>query len=386
MNRLVMLLHPAFLAGFRLGDWLRFLSRNHWRIELMCWPRALIATCASALTSLLSLFEPSPASHSVADPVFILGLARSGTTHLHRLLALHPEFSAPSRLECYNPHTFLLLHRLGVADLANRIPLDSRTIDRVQVGWRTPEEDEYGIFLMTGSDSYRSAVFPRNDPGLSSGLGSPAPPAACLRWQQALETLHGKLAWCHGKRLVLKSPTHTFHIPDILSVFPNARFVTVIRNPITHFQSFRAAFGQAQPAYEGWGSLQNRPAVNDSILLDQLTCQIAKYVADRRLIPAMHLVEIRHEDLVADESGTIAFILESLALPRWESVAHTLHQRREEERLYTRNSHAPLSPDLESRVRAVYEPLQAYAGSYAFDSSRHACHRTEPADKAPPLM
>ena len=40
-------------------------------------------------------------------PLFILGHYRSGTTHLHNLLALEPQFSAPNFFQALNPHTFL---------------------------------------------------------------------------------------------------------------------------------------------------------------------------------------------------------------------------------------------------------------------------------------
>ena len=43
----------------------------------------------------------------VEAPLFILGHYRSGTTHLHNLLALDPQFAAPTVFQVLNPHTFL---------------------------------------------------------------------------------------------------------------------------------------------------------------------------------------------------------------------------------------------------------------------------------------
>ena len=44
----------------------------------------------------------------VEGPVFVLGHWRSGTTLLHEILALDPQFEAPTTYQCLNPHSFLL--------------------------------------------------------------------------------------------------------------------------------------------------------------------------------------------------------------------------------------------------------------------------------------
>jgi len=41
------------------------------------------------------------------DPVFVLGLPRSGTTLLHQLLAADPQFLAPDTFQVFHPTSFL---------------------------------------------------------------------------------------------------------------------------------------------------------------------------------------------------------------------------------------------------------------------------------------
>ena len=65
----------------------------------------------------------------VEAPLFILGHYRSGTTHLHNLLALDPQFAAPTFFQALNPHTFLSTERF-VAPVADRLIARRRTRTR----------------------------------------------------------------------------------------------------------------------------------------------------------------------------------------------------------------------------------------------------------------
>jgi len=106
--------HP--LQGMTLGDWWALLRRHHFAIDLQRLPRALVQTVVSASNSVNARIERGrfgrriEAAH-VEAPLFILGHYRSGTTHLHNLLALDPQFAAPTFFQVLNPHTFLSTER-----------------------------------------------------------------------------------------------------------------------------------------------------------------------------------------------------------------------------------------------------------------------------------
>ena len=65
----------------------------------------------------------------VEAPLFILGHYRSGTTHLHNLLALDPQFASPTFFQVLTPHTFLTNERFA-APLADRLIVRRRTRTR----------------------------------------------------------------------------------------------------------------------------------------------------------------------------------------------------------------------------------------------------------------
>jgi Sulfotransferase family len=102
--------HP--LEGMTLGDWWSLLRRHRFAIDPQHWPRALVQTAVSLSNSVGARFERRRFGRRIdatqlQPPLFILGHYRSGTTHLHNLLALDPQFAAPTFFQALNPHTFL---------------------------------------------------------------------------------------------------------------------------------------------------------------------------------------------------------------------------------------------------------------------------------------
>ena len=350
-------MHPAIFMGFSGGEFLRLIRGQH--IDPVFWPKAALATLCGAATSMLAVLERRWEQQLPVDednwrrPVFLLGLPRSGTTHLFELLASSQLFAYPTRLDCLNPHTFLTLRKMGVARLLARRKLRSRVIDNVQVGWMQPEEDDLAIFALTGLRGCVWRVFPRDTSAERAGeffIDAAAPEAR--EWKQALRRFTRKLSALHRKPLLLKSPSHTTKVAEILSVFPEARFVTIFREPRSHFQSYRAMFGSNAT---GWEDLQVRPPREDHEFLKVIGRQLRHYFATRSLIPKGQLVEIRHEDLLAHSKKTLEAVFGSWG----QSVPSELFARlgKQEAKLYQRNSYLPLGAEISEAIYAAYAPL-----------------------------
>ncbi len=115
--------HP--LQGMTLGVWWALLRRHRFAVDLRHWPRALVQTGLSASNSVNARIEQWRFGRRIAGariqaPLFIIGHYRSGTTHLHNLLALDPQFAAPTFFQTLNPHTFLSTEQ-WVAPVADRL-------------------------------------------------------------------------------------------------------------------------------------------------------------------------------------------------------------------------------------------------------------------------
>lgn len=155
-----------------------------------------------------------------ADPVFILGLWRSGTTVLHELVNACGGWATPQTWQCFHPSTCFLTGPPAHASAVKR-PMDEGVI--VAQG---PQEDEFALLLLGESSIYRGLIDPRRL--LECGEASWSDDGAGLqRWQEFVRGV----AAAGSARLLLKSPGHTFRIPKLRGLFPQARFIWIGRHP-----------------------------------------------------------------------------------------------------------------------------------------------------------
>jgi hypothetical protein len=153
-------------------------------------------------------------------PVFILGLWRSGTSALHELLTAATGWQTPQTWQCFNPSTFLL-SGAPAADKSTARPMDAGRI--ASFG---PQEDEFALLLLGAASVYRGFIDPRRLLECARSLEdySAEPPA---RW---VDFLRGVTAQATKDRLLIKSPSHTFRLPMLRSLFPNARYIWLGRD------------------------------------------------------------------------------------------------------------------------------------------------------------
>jgi hypothetical protein len=253
----------------------------------------------------------------VAPPLFILGIWRSGTTHLHNLLAQDDRFAYPTTYQVFYPHTFLTTEQRNARLVQFFLP-PKRPQDNVALGVQEPQEDEFALCCLTGRALPMAWAFPRraNHYGRYLTLRK-ASAGEVAEWTSALAGLVQKLAFKYGKLLVLKSPGHTCRIRLLLDLFPQAKFVHIHRNPYDVFRSTQHMVRTVTP----WWALQ-RPDYSD---LERRTLQqygevYEAFFEERGLIPKGHFHEVGFEALEADPIGQVRGIYEALDLPDFGHV------------------------------------------------------------------
>ena len=308
---------PRFLSGFRMRDWLRMLYSHEFRVDPPFWPRALLATVGAGVTSILARFEePLARGHVDSDlwerPVFILGLPRTGTSHLFELLSESPDLCFPTRFDAFNPHTFLLLRRAGVFAVLAKLPKFKRAMDNLRVGWDSPEEDIVALTVLTSTGERIPQIFPRD----SSWIWNSAKIDSRKREQsieimQALRAFSRKLVLLHSKRVLFKTPGHIARVREILQVFPKAKFVAVFRNPLHQAASIKNIRQSGNPF---WCALQWPRGVKNNLAFEHQGAGLREYFESRALIPPGNLVEITFEELISDRVRTIQKLCAALTL------------------------------------------------------------------------
>lgn len=248
----------------------------------------------------------------VAPPVFVLGHWRNGTTYLHNLLCKDPNHTCPRAYQTLIPGSFLLrrLNRF----VRNRQPVyNTRPMDNVAFSLMEPWEDEFILHALTGLSPYARVLFPKSLGPLRGYRYPDWQSAAEVRtWQQALIRLLKRLTVHERKQVVLKSPPHTGRIRELLEIFPEAKFIHIIRHPYDVFCSnlklwrdaFRLSFLQDVTEME----------VIEMVLATYEQVY-ERYHRDKRLIASSQLVELKYEELIADPLHQLEAIYRRLKLP-----------------------------------------------------------------------
>lgn len=306
-------------AGLPFPCWLRLLVRNRFAVERPFIPTALANTVLSLLFSTLGVVQQMRYGWRVAatpigePPLFVLGIWRSGTTYLHNLLSLDPRHTSPTMYQCLMPNHFLLTEKF----VTRRFPLQGkRPMDNMTVTWDQPQEDEYAMLMMGQPSFHLSLAFPNHPRVHLDYLDlDDVPPRARNAWKHALLSFLKRVVYRRPGRLVLKSPEHTARIPTLLELFPDARFVHIVRNPYVVYTSLvkmmRAVFehfGMQRPLYEG---------LEEFIFTTMPKC-LDKLEKGRRLVDPSRFCELHYEDLVRDPIGQMQGVYDSLALGGFE--------------------------------------------------------------------
>ena len=274
---------------------------------------------------------------------------RSGTTHLFNLLAQDPQFAYPARIDCYNPHTFLLLRKLGFHRLLGMVPTKKRFMDNMQTGWLSPEEDNIALSILAGAGLRLFQVFPRNEK-YRAAFGPTGRMDSQHRalFSEVISSFSKKLVFLHRARPLFKSPIHTRHIAELLEIFPDAKFLTILRNPFSQFASLKAMHHSAS---KDWSALQKRRPFSDDDRLESISSILQSYMKTRTLIPEGQLCEIHYSELIEHHEACIHKFYSALDLGN--PPAHTVQSAKKS---YKKNSHPPLTSELKATLRFIYEP------------------------------
>src|SRR5437016_2750955 len=174
---------------------------------------------------------PEIAQQTIREPLFIVGLPRSGTTLLHILLAADPAHRAPLTWEVMSPSP------PSSEDRQQRIEQASRNLAVLR--WLAPTFESVhatGAELPQECVSLTSPTFMSdqfdtmyNVPSYRAWFFSQDLRPAYKFHRRSLQHLQFRQS---AERWVLKAPAHMFAAPALLSIYPDARFVQIHRDPI----------------------------------------------------------------------------------------------------------------------------------------------------------
>jgi hypothetical protein len=343
---------PGVLSGISLGDWLRLLRENARHVNLSRLPRVVSITVQSLKNSAFSFvehrrFDSLLENVTIQPPLFVLGHWRSGTTHLHQLIAQDSRFGFPTTYQTSFPGIFLSLEAADSRLISFLMPR-RRPMDNMSLSLASPQEDEFALCASSLRSPCLSWVFPRQRERFNRYLTFKGVEASeVTEWKEAFVRFVKKVQWRCGRPLILKSPPHTARIRLLLELFPEAKFLHIHRNPFRVFQSTRALF----VTMFRWHGLQRPNLENlDDWILNQYQEMYEAFFDQKKLIPESRFHEVGFEQLEQNPVEEVRKLYKALDLPEFSVVEPNLRRYVQSLSGYQKNTFSELRPDIKRRI------------------------------------
>ncbi|MEQ9407885.1 MAG: sulfotransferase [Fuerstiella sp.] len=293
-------------------------------------------------------------------PLFVLGYWRSGTTFLQNLLSRDPQFQHLGLYRALFPWHFLLTEKAVTRLTAPFVP-KSRPMDNISVHWDAPQEDDVALCIMSQVSPISLLSHPHDFSHFWRALDfDKLTPKELQRWKDCLHLLVQKLTFASSRRILMKSPFHTYHIPTLLEMFPDARFLYIHRNPYNIFRSTihlrhrmvdENTLGRS--VFEG----------TEEEVINTYKYGFEVYERDKQKIPAGRLHEICYEKLEQDPIEVLRGAYAGLDLPGFAELEKELEPDIESLRRYKKNEFH----DDPYWVNRVYEELKPAFDRFGYD-------------------
>ena len=246
--------------------------------------------------------HPEIEAEVIREPVFIVGLPRSGTTILHEVLAEDPQFRIVKKWEalfpCPPPEEASYHSDPRIRRAHNLITIQ----DRISPEWRTMHAvgGELPVECIEFTTScFLSEMFTASFqiPSFQAHLAV-ADITEMYRWHRRMLRL---LQWRYRRpHWLLKGCNHEPYIPQLLQVYPDARIIYTHRDPIKAVSSvvsvqgtifgFRTEDPFSRNSYENW------------LRMDAVAAMLEQRMrwSQSGLIPEGQVAHIRFADFCSD--------------------------------------------------------------------------------------
>jgi hypothetical protein len=257
--------------------------------------------------------HPEIGAQAVAAPVFVVGLQRTGTTLLHRLLTCHPALRPLLSWEALNPAPFPGARGAGGRDPRMRL---AETAERGlrylapqffaihPVEAHAPEED---VLLIDVSFLSPTADATLRVPSYSAWLDASDWRPAYRTFRRAVQLL----LWQRPGRWLGKTPHHLEHLDVLLEVFPGAKIVHTHRDPVRVVASFCSMMAHGRAVF----SDRVDPLEVGAKLGEKAVRAVTRAMAVRDRTPPGVCLDVAYADLVADPLEQARRVCDFLDLP-----------------------------------------------------------------------
>jgi hypothetical protein len=254
---------------------------------------------------------------TIAGPIDINGLPRTGTTALADMLSLDPRFRCLTGWEQTKPVP---------PPIAGRELEDPRRQAFVRMQEQRSDEQKAMHIVEIDATMEDTEILGMAFHGQQMTLPVPGY-RAWWRRSDLTETYayHRRVVKLLGSRKppdlwLFKAPHHKFHLEALAHAYPDARFVMTHRDPTKVVPSYTSLVSTIFPPPEGERDLRALGAE----VSEHLREGMERAIAERARIGEERFLDVHHRDLVADPRGTVRRVYEWLELELAADVATTI--------------------------------------------------------------
>jgi hypothetical protein len=254
----------------------------------------------------------------ISEPLFIVGLPRSGTSILFELLAQDPVFAVPETwmlyFSCPPPAQGTAQDLEARAARAHHLVTQwARVVPAYgtmhEMGGRIPSE--CGM-IMAGSFLSDHWAALHQTPAYDAWLATHDWGMAYRYHRRVLKLLQWRAP---RRRWLLKAPNHLGHLPTLFATYPDARVVQTHRDPLKCMASATNLLGclyliRSDKRFDS-------TAFEDLIMGAPTAARLdnATRLRDSGAVPAARIVDSRYQDLMDDPLAALRSLYERLGMP-----------------------------------------------------------------------
>ena len=273
------------------------------------------------------------------DPVFILGHWRSGTTFVHNIFAQDDNFCYTTTYQTVFPHLMMFGQPFFKKTMGWLMP-NKRPTDNMELAPDLPQEEEFALSNMMPYSFYDFWFFPQKwqeycDKYLTF---ENITKEELQVFKETFVKLMKISRYCTtgGDVYLSKNPPHTGRVKALVEMFPNAKFIYLMRNPYTVFESTRSFFTNTIKPLE----LQHisDEEMEKNILLTYTKLYRA-YEEQKKYVPEGNLFEVKFEDFEADAFGPTKLAYEKLGIREFDCAEAAIRQYTDRKKGYKKNKY-----------------------------------------------
>jgi len=252
------------------------------------------------------------------DPIFIIGHWRTGTTFLHNIMSQDKQMGYVTTYQTVFPNN-LLSKFIFRTFMKVHIP-KTRPGDNVKLSVNYPQEDEFALSNINPLNYYQYMYFPMYYQDYYDkyirfeNMSDPT----YNRWKQDYKRMVMKAMINTGRDIpLLKNPCTTGRIKVMLELYPDAKFIFIIRNPVIVFLSSKKFFSELLPTL-WFHSLEEEDL--EEMIFNIYDSLIHDYLEQKSLIPEKNLIEIKFDEYETDPLYFLQKVYHDFSLPKFEEA------------------------------------------------------------------